>query len=84
MRVNYAEGVKAYNENTVPLIDQIKSIDNTIKDLGGTNKGLQFYKPGQVGGLDSPKRIQQYNDLIEQRNSLLNQYNEGNFNVFIR
>jgi hypothetical protein len=81
MKVNYAEGVKAYNENAVPLIDQIKSIDNTIKDLGGTNKGLQFYKPGQVGGLDSPKRIQQYNDLIEQRNSLLNQYNEGGFNV---
>jgi len=81
MRVNYAEGVKAYNENAVPLIDQIKSIDNTIKDLGGTNKGLQFYEAGQVGGLDSPKRIQQYNDLIEQRNSLLNQYNEGGFNV---
>jgi len=81
MRVNYAEGVKAYNENAVPLINQIKSIDNTIKDLGGTNKGLQFYEPGQVGGLDSPRRIQQYNDLIEQRNSLLNQYNEGGFNV---
>ncbi len=81
MRVNYAEGVKAYNENAVPLIDEIKSIDNTIKDLGGTNEGLQFYEAGQVGGLDSPKRIQQYNDLIEQRNSLLNQYNEGGFNV---
>jgi hypothetical protein len=81
MRVNYAEGVKAYNENAVPLIDQIKSIDNTIKDLGGTNKDLQFYEPGQVGSLDSPKRIQQYNDLIEKRNSLINQYNEGGFNV---
>ena len=81
MKVNYAEGVKAYNENAVPLIDEIKSIDNTIKDLGGTNEGLQFYEAGQVGGLDSPKRIQQYNDLIEQRNSLLNQYNEGGFNV---
>ena len=81
MRVNYAEGVEDYNKNAVPLINQIKSIDNTIKDLGGTNKGLQFYEPGQVGGLDSPRRIQQYNDLIEQRNSLLNQYNEGGFNV---
>jgi hypothetical protein len=63
-------------KNPEELLETIQTIDNKIKLLAGDNEGLTFFGPGEITPLDSPKRIAQYNQLIERRNQVNKTLNE--------
>ena len=63
-------------KNPEELLETVQAIDNEIKLLAGDNEGLTFFGPGEITPLDSPKRIAQYNQLIERRNQVNKTLNE--------
>ena len=64
------------DKNPEDLLETIQTIDNEIKLLAGDNEGLTFFGPGEITPLDSPKRIAQYNQLIERRKEVNKTLNE--------
>ncbi len=54
-------------------VGDIREIDKRIKLLAGNNKDLKFVKEGEISLLDSPKRLFQYNKLINRKNDILKQ-----------
>jgi len=63
-------------KNPEELLETIQAIDNKIKLLAGDNEGLTFFGPGEMTPLDSPKRLAQYNQLIERRKEVNKTLNE--------
>ena len=63
-------------KNPEELLETIQTIDDQIRLLAGDNKDLKFTGPGEISGTDSPKRIAQYNQLIERRNQVNKTLNE--------
>ena len=54
-------------------VGDVREIDKRIKLLAGNNKDLKFVEEGQISLLDSPKRLFQYNALINRKNDILKQ-----------
>jgi hypothetical protein len=54
-------------------VGDVREIDKRIKLLAGNNKDLKFVKEGEISLLDSPKRLFQYNKLINRKNDILKQ-----------
>jgi len=77
------------DKSSEDLLDNIQKIDDRITLLAGENKGLKFIKPGEISGLDSPKRLAEYNTLIERRKQVNKTLNdklkeEGGFKALYR
>ena len=54
-------------------VGDVREIDKRIKLLAGNNKDLKFVEEGEISLLDSPKRLFQYNALINRKNDILKQ-----------